>query len=170
MRTVLVLMTVGLATLAAGEPAKKPAKKTAAQKPVAVSQTGNEAIIPAGAAQVDAHTWLATDAAGKKWYYRKTPFGVMKTDVDVTTDSAVASRIETGRNPFSGDKPAPTSDAAERSLKSNVKVVDLGDSFSFERPTPFGVSKWTHKKADLTEEDRVLLESVQPKPPVEARN
>lgn len=169
MRTVLALLTVGLATLAAGEPAKKPAKK-AAEKPAPVSQMGNEKIIPAGAAQVDAHTWLATDTAGRKWYYRKTPFGVMKTDVDVTADSATASRVETRKNPFSGDKAGPPSDAAERSLKSNVKVVDLGDSYSFERPTPFGVSKWTHKKADLTEEDRALIEAGKPQPPVEARN
>lgn len=169
MRTVLALLTVGLATLAVAAPPKKSPKKVAEQ-PAPAPQKGNEAIIPAGATQVDAHTWMAADAAGKKWYYRKTPFGVMKTDIDVTADSSAAGAMEAPKNPFSGGKTGPLTDAAERSLKSNVKVVDLGDSYSFERPTPFGVSKWTHKKTDLTEEDRSFVDASKPQPPVEARN
>src|SRR3982074_3537734 len=37
-----------------------------------------ELTIPAGAKQVDAATYTFTDAQGKKWIYRRTPFGVAR--------------------------------------------------------------------------------------------
>lgn len=181
MRKILALLAIGLGTLAtaAGQAKKtrgakagaaKTAKAQTAKTATAVRQVGNDSIIPAGASKLDEHTWMAVDASGTKWFYRKGPFGVTKTDKDVTAVSAAAQARDAQRNPFSGGKSGPPSEAAARSSQINAKVVDLGDAYSFERATPFGLSKWTRKKADLTDADRALIEASKPQPPVEARN
>src|SRR5215468_9463914 len=65
---------------------------------------------------------------GKKWIYRKTPFG--------------AVWIE--------DKP--------QQLKpedyANIKATEHGDTIRFERPGPFGTYKWERKKTELNETEQ----------------
>ncbi len=45
-----------------------------------------------------------------------------------------------------------------------IQTTDAGDTVKFQRQTPFGVTKWEKKKSDLTDEERHLFESQQPKP------
>lgn len=91
--------------------------------------------IPKDAVETEPGTFRYTDSEGKKWIYRKTPFGV--------------ARLE--------DKPADPSvkpvDPAE-----GVKAVEEGDTVHFERPGPFGTYKWDKKKSDLDDVERVALE------------
>src|SRR6266568_8903380 len=90
-------------------------KKAAAKKTTA--PTIEPLKLPTGAVQVDAVTYTYTDAKGKKWIYRQTPFGL--------------SRAE--------DKPAaPVANTAP----INITATDAGDTVKFERPGPFGVYRW----------------------------
>ena len=87
--------------------------------------------LPPGAVQVDAVTYTYTDAKGKKWIYRQTPFGL--------------SRAE--------DKPVEPNVAPV-----NIPATDSGDSVKFERPGPFGVYRWEKKKTELTDDERAAWE------------
>ena len=88
--------------------------------------------IPAGATLVEPNLYRYTDSSGKTWNYRQTPFGISKWE-------------ET-----SAPQPVPA--------KSEPTVVtDLGDSYRFERKTPFGASTWVRKKSELTDEERTLI-------------
>jgi len=123
---VLVLLLMGLATFAAAAD-KKPAKKTPAAKT-------QEITIPADAVEVDAYTYRATDAKGKVWIYRKTPFGVSRTE----------------------DKPALVDDSQKAQdtkdqLISATSAVEDGDSIRFVRESPFGRTEWRKKKTNLSE-------------------
>lgn len=86
--------------------------------------------IPKGAVESDPGSYRFTDAAGRKWLYRKTPFGV--------------ARIP--------DQPAPPP-PVQPSME-NVKAVDHGDFVKFERPGPFGVYRWQTRKSELDEMER----------------
>ncbi len=65
-----------------------------------------------------------TDAQGKKWLYRKTPFGVSKVE----------------------DKPVTAVKPEQDTL---TVATDAGDSVHFEKPSPFGTVKWDKKKTEL---------------------
>src|SRR4051812_16600547 len=111
----------------------QPARKATAKKssaPVAAPRT-----LPAGATQVEPGTYTYTDAKGKKWIYRQTPFGL--------------SRAE--------DKPAETESAAG-AASTYMKATENGDTVRFERPGPFGVYRWEKKKSELDAEERAVLE------------
>ena len=95
--------------------------------------------LPAGAKEVRPFTYSYTDAQGKTWIYRQTPFGLTKSSA---ADAAQQTEVK---------------DAGIR-----TKATDLGDSVRFERATPFGVSVWTKKKADLDASERALIEPVKP--------
>jgi hypothetical protein len=41
-----------------------------------------------------------------------------------------------------------------------VAVTDLGDSYRFEKKTPFGQSSWTRKKSELTDEEKAYTEQT----------
>ena len=86
--------------------------------------------IPAGAVESEPGNFHYTDAQGKKWIYRKTPFGIARLE-DVPSGKAV------------------TSDEAEPG--AGVKATQDGDTIHFERPGPFGVYKWQKSKSDLDE-------------------
>ena len=89
--------------------------------------------IPAGAVESEPGTFKYTDPQGKKWIYRKTPWGT--------------ARLE--------DKPDSEADrAAQMERFANVKAIEDGDTVRFERPGPFGVYKWQKKKSDLDEMER----------------
>jgi hypothetical protein len=137
MRTVLILLVAFIPLVAADKPA---ASKQEADKPAA-SATAKSAPkpvqIPAGAVETQPGTFNYTDPEGKKWIFRKTPFGVAR--MEDKSDKAPAAKI-----------PAPPAD--------NVKAVENGDSVHFERPGPFGMYKWDRKKSELSEAERGWLE------------
>jgi hypothetical protein len=119
---------------------KKPAPPPAAtlsadQKAKAQTQTQP---IPAGATLVEPNLYRYTDSSGKTWNYRQTPFGVSKWE----ETSATA--------------PQPTPVKNEPTV-----VTDLGDSYRFEKKTPFGASTWVRKKSELTDEERALTADPQ---------
>jgi hypothetical protein len=90
--------------------------------------------LPAGATQVEPGTYTFTDAKGKKWIYRQTPFGL--------------ARME--------DKPAETAPAAKG---PPITATEAGDVIKFERPGPFGPYRWEKKKSDdLADDERAALE------------
>jgi hypothetical protein len=112
------------------KPAPPPAVPLSAdQKAKAQTQTQP---IPAGATLVEPNLYRYTDSSGKTWNYRQTPFGVSRWE-----ESATASQ------------PPP--------VKNEPTIVtDLGDSYRFEKKTPFGASTWIRKKSELTDEERAL--------------
>jgi hypothetical protein len=102
---------------------KSPAAKT---KP---RPTPPELALPAGAVQTDANTYTYTDEQGKKWTYRRTPFGL--------------ARLEARE----------TSAADRENLKKDSALIQAfadGDFVRFERPGPFGVYRWKQKKTELS--------------------
>jgi len=89
--------------------------------------------IPAGAKEVQPYTYSYTDAAGSKWMYRQTPFGVTKwQDSDIP-------------KPAMPEQPNP------------VSATDFGDRIRFQRRTPFGQFVWTKKKTELSDDEQGLL-------------
>ncbi len=129
----LRICAVWIVCLAAAVAADKPAAKKAKPAPA----KAQEVTIPAGAVEVEPYTYRYTDPQGKKWIYRKTPFGV--------------SRAE--------DKPASAEDPKK---DENARLIDAttaveeGDAIRFERPGPFGLTKWQRKKAELNEVERAV--------------
>jgi hypothetical protein len=120
---------------AAGKPAPKAAPKTApkaadASKPMA---------IPAEAVQGADGDYHYTDPQGKKWIYRKIPFGVVR--LEDTPDRATAK--------------------ASSASGAGIKATEDGDIVRFERPGPFGVWKWEKKKSELDETEKAALQSSQ---------
>lgn len=117
-------------------PSKVPDKKAAqAAKPSPGQKASVPAqSIPAGAMLVEPFLYRYTDANGKTWMYRKTPFGMSKWEESST--------------------PAPQPPPAK---SEPVVVTDLGDSVRFEKKTPFGSATWVHKKSELTDEEKALV-------------
>lgn len=91
--------------------------------------------IPAGAVKSDDGSYRYTDRQGKKWIYRKTPFGVAHFE----------------------DKPVSADERAEATKRfEDVKATEDGDAIRFERPGPFGVYKWQRKKTELNEMEQAV--------------
>ena len=105
-----------------GTPAKAPPRVV---KPVE---------IPKGAVETEPGTYRFTDAQGKKWIYRKTPFGVARSE----------------------DRPAADGAVKITDQYLEVKAVEDGEIIRFERPGPFGPYKWTAKKSELNEMERMV--------------
>ncbi len=114
-----------------GAPA--PQKLTPAQKAAAALPT-----VPEGAKEVGPNLYRYTDAQGKNWMYRKTPFGVSKWE----------------------EKPDEQQPAVEHP-QAGITSTDLGDSVQFQRMTPFGPEKWVRKKSELTDEEKATLAAKQ---------
>ena len=88
---------------------------------------------PASAEKVGDDTYRYVDPAGKKWIFKKTPFGWSKQD-----ESQV---------------PAPV-----KPEEDHTKVVGTdGDVVKFERPGPFGSFKWERKKSELNDTEKAAL-------------
>jgi hypothetical protein len=96
--------------------------------------------IPPGATLVEPNLYRFTDSNGKTWNYRQTPFGITKWE----ETSAPAAH------------PAPQPNQAK---SEPVVVTDLGDSYRFQKKTPFGESNWVRKKSELTDEEKALVGS-----------
>ncbi len=118
---------------------RKEAKPAAAVKKVVVKPE-----VPAGAAQTGPNAWRHTDEKGQTWIYRKTPFGM--------------TRIAEG--PSKAEAPAA---APEADLPPGLKAVQVGDEIQFERPGPFGPTRWSRKPDQLTEVERRVWERDRPK-------
>ena len=99
--------------------------------------------VPQGAQPVGPNLYRYTDAQGKTWMYRQTPFGVSKWE-DQPGDE---------QNVEAAPKPLPAT------------ATDLGDSVQFERDTPFGHQKWIVKKSDLTPDEKATLDAQKAKSP-----
>ena len=93
--------------------------------------------VPKEAVKVDNLTWRYKDAGGKTWIYRRTPFGLVR----------FAEQEQTGE---------PADDESRL-----WKAFDQGDSVRFEKQTPFGVSTWTRKKSELTDDERKAWERAE---------
>jgi len=91
--------------------------------------------VPAGAEEVGPNLYHYTDAQGKSWMYRKSPFGVSKWE----------------------GKPGDEQPAVDKPSSMTTTATDLGDSVRFQRVTPFGPQTWTRKKSELTEEEKSAL-------------
>jgi hypothetical protein len=130
----LIALCFSVALFAADDPkAKKEdqtkAKAEAPEKPLTE--------IPASAVEFEPGSYHYTDAKGKKWILRPTPFGI--------------ARME--------DTGAPLRKKNEQDHgMEGVKVTENGDSVKFERPGPFGVYKWEKKKTDLDAGERAAWE------------
>ncbi|HTM52288.1 MAG TPA: hypothetical protein VL285_26510 [Bryobacteraceae bacterium] len=129
MKWTICLMVLFSALLAQAE--QGPARKKAGSAKKAAPPA--EIVIPEGATQTEPGTYTYTDKQGKKWTYRKTPFGIARAE----------------------DKPAaaPAVPAA-----ANITAAEDGDTVRFERPGPFGPYRWQKKKSELTEDERAALE------------
>lgn len=127
------LMALGVAVALAEGPAPK--KERAKKDPAPPA----ELTLPAGAKMVEPGTYTFTDAQGKKWIYRKTPFGL--------------ARLE--------DKPADTSAAPAAAAGSEITAREDGDTVRFERPGPFGVYKWQKKKSELADDEKAAWQRSQ---------
>ena len=124
------------AAKATNQPSKASKAKTPVPpKPKAVQQAP-VTTIPKGATQVEPNLYRATDSNGKTWMYRQTPFGLSKWE-----DTGAAAQ-----------QPPPAQ-------SEPVAITDLGDSIRFEKKTPFGATKWTRKKSELTDEEKALVSS-----------
>lgn len=87
--------------------------------------------IPAGAVTIESNLYSHTDAQGKTWIYRRTPFGITRAEARSTA-------------PVSHDE------------LTNTKAWDDGDAIRFERPGPFGVYRWRTKKSALDAAERAV--------------
>src|SRR5882724_6847996 len=114
----LKICTLLMVCVAAAIAADKAAGKKAKPAPNKVQ----EITIPAGAVEVEPYTYRFTDAQGKKWIYRKTPFGISRAE-----DKAV-------EDPKAVD---PKKEESARLIDATT-AVEAGDSVRFERPGPFG--------------------------------
>jgi hypothetical protein len=105
-------------------------------------ETQGSASGPAAKKEKDAGPVRVTGPDGKTYIVRETPFGTVKV-------------------PETPAKVAPEQD--ENEPPPDLKAREVGDSIQFERMTPFGVSKWTKKKTELTEMERRAWEREQKK-------
>lgn len=125
-------------------PQRVPAKPTAACRAVggaycpesnpmaAPAETAAAPGIPTGAKEVEPYLYRYTDAQGKTWMYRKSPFGLMKWEEKAAPQSVVQQKVP-------------------------IQATDLGDSYRFVRDTPFGGEVWTRKKSNLTEDEKAVV-------------
>jgi len=88
--------------------------------------------IPANAVPTEDGSFRYTDPQGKKWLYRNTPFGVSKVE----------------------EKPAEQ--AAPAAVDERTKAVENGDTIRFERPGPFGPTRWEKKKTELDASEQAV--------------
>jgi hypothetical protein len=136
MKTVTLMLMAG-ALLFAQDKTSQERKAPPTVKPAAGAKLPD---IPAGAKEIQPGLYRYTDAEGKTWLMRRTPFGVGKWE----------------------DKPGDAS-AAPAPAPVPVTVTDLGDSYQFARKTPFGENKWTKKKTELNDEEKALVKGDQSK-------
>ena len=109
--------------------------------------------VPKGSVEIAPGSYQYTDKDKKVWLYRKTPFGLQRSLADEKegTQPSPAESPAHAKTPF-----GPAGGAGP-----TVRAIEDGDSIRFERPTPFGASKWTTKKSELTADERKIWEAQQ---------
>jgi hypothetical protein len=126
------------------QPVNKPAKRNLHQPtvtPSAVQLTPEQKAaaalpsVPKDAKEVGPNLYRYSDAQGKSWMYRKTPFGVSKWE----------------------EKPGEQEPRVELPASAGLSMTDLGDSVQFQRLTPFGPQKWTRKKSEMSEDEKAAF-------------
>ncbi len=136
MKMLLTLLVSGaLFVLPAAETRSK-------QKAPAPSKAANSGAPPANAQKQADGSYLSTDAKGKRWIHRQTPFGW--------------ARYE--------EQAAPAAVSAKAEQDPTRVVEDLGDRVKFEKPGPFGTARWERKKSELTAGERAVLDKHQAQP------
>ncbi|MGD0774611.1 MAG: hypothetical protein ABSC05_17500 [Candidatus Solibacter sp.] len=113
--------------------------KAAAKATPKVTDASKPTAIPVEAVQGDDGDYHYTDPQGKKWIYRKTPFGV--------------TRME--------DTPERAAGKAAAANGAGIKATEDGDIVRFERMGPFGLWKWEKKKSELDATEKAALENSQ---------
>jgi hypothetical protein len=119
-----------LAAQSSTKPTTPPPAKPAAKK--APASTG----IPKDAVATSPGFYRWTDANGKVWTYRRTPFGVTRWPAD-SVDVAQSA-------------------ADKDHLSERTTAVEQGDSIRFEQTTPFGKKAWVRKKSELNESEQKI--------------
>jgi hypothetical protein len=135
MRTIFLSTLFIAANLLAADSKTAKAAKPAPSK--ASVRKAPEITLPAEAVEIAPYTYRYTDNQGKKWIYRKTPFGVVRSE----------------DRPVSAQDLQKTQDQTARLVESTT-AVEVGDSVRFERVLPFGKTQWTRKKSELNEVER----------------
>jgi hypothetical protein len=138
-----VALAIGMAQAEDGQAKKKAETKKKSTPPA-------ELTLPAGAVMVEPGTYTFTDAQGKKWIYRKTPFGLARLE-DKPADSA-----------------APAAPAASAGMATTA--TEDGDTVRFERPGPFGTYRWQKKKTELDADEQAALDRLHEKSAAKARH
>ena len=97
-----------------------------AETPVAggAGRQAQAAAVPSGAAEAAPYLYRYTDREGKTWFYRQTPFGVVRYL----------------------DQPAA---APKQPEADGIRATEDGQAVRFERPGPFGIYRWTRNKSEL---------------------
>ena len=147
MKWIFVVLASGL-SLAAQTPAsqaparKAPAKaatKAPAKSAAKKADAGIPPVIPPDAVPDGTGDFRHTDAQGKKWIYRQTPFGLTRRE-DTPETAAVKSAAADG---------------------AGIQATEEGEMVTFVRKGPFGVWKWTKNKAELDETEKAALRNAQ---------
>lgn len=120
-------------------PAKK--KKKTAKKTTEEAQGPQFLTVPADAKKNPDGTYTYTDKTGRKWNYWKSPFGVMRSEVNT---------------------PTPTAEGKIPATLQYTSTTDKGDTVRFERQTPFGPVGYDRKKSEMSREERSLFELQHP--------
>lgn len=115
---------------------RKPSPRSAKSKRAPVTPAP-ELTLPPDAVEIDPNTYSQTDKQGKKWIYRKTPFGLAK----IEDNSAPSGALEKAK-------------AAED--EERITAVENGDSIRFERASPFGQYRWSRRKTELNETEQAI--------------
>lgn len=95
--------------------------------------------IPPDAKQIEPGLYRWRDPEGKTWILRQSPFGVLK-----------------------GEERPQAAQAADE-LPAGLTVTEEGDELRFERPTPFGPTRWRKKKTELNEMEQRAWQREQSK-------
>jgi hypothetical protein len=119
-----------------------------------VKSDATASTVPAGAAELSPGLFKHTDSTGKTWLYRKTPFGVVRSaEAPAQASEPAMNGQSSAGNPFGDAK-------ASAPANPSVTAVEDGDSYKFERKTPFGPSRWTRKKSDLTADEQEIIKGL----------
>ena len=128
---ILVLLMIAAGALIAAD---QPAPRKIKPAPAKATAKTEKITIPNGAVEIAPYTYRYTDAQGKSWIYRQTPFGV--------------SRGE--------DKP-PSQEDLKKNEEQKARViaaisaVEDADYIRFQRTGAFGKTNWRKKKSELNE-------------------
>jgi len=143
MKLFFVVCMSALALSAAAPQAQKKkapdAPKSAAKTAPKVGDASKPMAIPSDAVLGEDGDYHYTDPQGKKWIYRRTPFGI--------------TRLE--------DSPERAAAKTAAANGAGIKATEDGDIVRFERLGPFGVWKWEKKKSELDDTEKAALRNAQ---------